>query len=128
MKSLPESRTSRAIKSAKSKMRALRQQGLSPAKASRIVAKSDAGSRGGKSKGGRSKRDHDGGLFSGDGGTGQRRGGGREGGSGARASGSGSAKAYLRDRSGLSKSELNRVKRGGVGKSSFKSKARFKRR
>lgn len=66
------------------------------------------------------------GLFSGDGtgkGAGSGSGGAAGGGSKGRSS-SGGSKA----RTGVSKTDLNKLKRGGKGKSSFKSKKKFKRR
>jgi hypothetical protein len=62
------------------------------------------------------------GLFSGDGRDNKAAGGGS---SGEKSDKKG---RYLRDRSGLDKTTLNKIKRGGAGKRSFKSKAKFKRR
>jgi ATP-dependent RNA helicase DDX27 len=67
--------------------------------------------------------DGQGGLFSGDG-TGKGSGSGTAGGSKGRSSSGGSS---AKGKS-LSKTDLNRLKRGGKGKSSFKSKKKFKRR
>jgi hypothetical protein len=49
-------------------------------------------------------------------------------GGGGGAGGKSSAPKLKRDRSNLSKVELNRVKRGGVGKRAFKSKSKYKRK
>lgn len=49
-------------------------------------------------------------------------------GSKAKAGGSAATSGSKRDRSGLSKQELNKIKRGGAGKHAFKSKAKYKRK
>ncbi len=118
----------RQIRSTKSRLRALKQQGISGSKAVKILGAQAAGvkkSKGAK-KGGAAKKQ----LFAGDG-TGRPGGEGGSGGGAGGASSGGSPAAegkYLRDRSSLSKTELARVKRGGAGKRAFKSKARFKRK
>lgn len=67
----------------------------------------------------------EGGLFSGDG-TGKGAGG--SGGAAGGSKGHGSSSGGSRAKSNLSKTDLNKIKRGGKGKSSFKSKKKFKRR
>jgi len=72
----------------------------------------------------------DGGLFEGDG-TGKTPGdgsGAAGGGAGGKGRGGSSGSAGGKARSNLSKTDLNKLKRGGKGKSSFKSKKKFKRR
>lgn len=72
------------------------------------------------------KRKTNSGLFSGDG-MGKSEGGAANGASKAHSSSGGSGKGS-RSKSNLSKTDLSRLKRGGKGKSSFKSKKKFKRR
>lgn len=115
---------SKAIKGVKSRARALmQQQGLTAKVAQKIAAKAVTGVSTSREK---KKRKTGAGLFSGDGiskaDDGAAAGPGSKGSSSSKGGKDGKAK------SSLSKSELNKVKRGGKGKSSFKSKKKFKRR
>eukprot|EP00887_Chlorella_sp_A99_P002207 scaffold21.g2207.t1 len=124
----------RTIRAAKAREHALRLEGVSGTKAGRIAAALVSGSdkhkrqkkKKGGGGGGEDKGGGGGGLFSGDG-------------LGAPGAGAGKSKVYGGGaRSGrvqkpkgagaLGKSELSRIKRGGKGKHSFKSKARHRRR
>ncbi|KAG1656121.1 hypothetical protein FOA52_007820 [Chlamydomonas sp. UWO 241] len=133
------------IKSVKSKLRKLVESGINPHQAAKMASAEVSGikrkakkSEGGGGGGGGKK----GGLFSGDG-TGRSAGpdgsvGDRDdrggGGGGAKKAGTvAKGRGGTRTDSGglekkLPKSDLNRLKRGGKGKSQFKSKAKFKRR
>ncbi|KAL6758791.1 P-loop containing nucleoside triphosphate hydrolase protein [Haematococcus lacustris] len=121
---------SKAIRTTKSKLRSLKEQGIPANKAAKIAAAAASGHSSKKparkkpSHSGKASLQADGStLFSGDG-TGK--------------SGSPSVPpkdnkvsvkgAYLRDRSGLDKTALARLKRGGSGKHSFKSKSKYKRK
>lgn len=111
-----------SVKAAKSKMRQLREQGLSSVKAAHIAgAAGNEGKKKSKKKG--STGAGKGELFSGDGLKGQA---GEGGGSGAKVSASG--KPLRSSRNAMSKSDLNKVKRKGAGVHSFKSKKKYKRK
>jgi ATP-dependent RNA helicase DDX27 len=123
----------RSIKASKSKMRALTQSGLSSA-AARAAAVANAGGAGdgeGKKKRKKAAAPASGGgggpgggdLFSGDGLVTAGSGGAKPG-----AGLSSSGKPLRSSRERVSKSELNKVKRGGHGVHGFKSKAKYKRR
>lgn len=126
----------RAAKSRETKMR---QEGMDPTQASRAAAAAAAKARGvqpkkkDKNKKGKESQDTDG-LFEGDGtgrtgpdGSGAPSGPLKGGVSKVYAGGPRSGKLRLPS-TGPSKQELNKIKRGGKGKKSFKSKARHKRK
>jgi len=124
---------SKNIKSIKSKVRELVQQGVPANKASKIAAAAVTGKTTKHSKKKRKTGDggqEDGGLFSGDGlskpagpnGANSSSGGGKGGGTGGHRTGK-------KERaSQLSRVDINRLKRGGKGKKAFKSKKKHKRR
>eukprot|EP00798_Chlamydomonas_sp_ICE-L_P004052 gene4052-14138_t len=110
----------RAIKSAKSKMRHMVQAGgMTSGKAAKLYQEE---AHGGRKKERKKEKAGDGPakLFSGDG----LKSGGGKGGAGKGSSGSSGGK----DKKQMSKTELNKQKRGGTGKAAFKSKKKFKRR
>jgi len=129
----------RSIKASKSKMRALTQSGLSSA-AARAAAIANAGGAPdgeGKKKRKKAAAPADGGggggpslghLFSGDGLVTAGSGGGAKGGAKPGGGLSSSGKPLRSSRERVSKSELNKTKRGGAGVHGFKSKAKYKRR
>eukprot|EP00878_Enallax_costatus_P005816 GHUV01006103.1.p1 GENE.GHUV01006103.1~~GHUV01006103.1.p1 ORF type:complete len:892 (+),score=345.95 GHUV01006103.1:153-2828(+) len=116
---------SKAIKGVKSRMRELMQQGLT-AKAAKNIAQKAVTGVSTKHEKKKCKTSDSGGLFSGDGTgkPGSNSNTDKPAAAGGSSGGSKSAKA----KGNLSKTELNRVKRGGKGKAAFKSKKKFKRR
>eukprot|EP00877_Chromochloris_zofingiensis_P007931 jgi/Chrzof1/3391/Cz12g23200.t1 len=119
---------SKNIRAVKSRVRALVQQGIPASKAAKIAASSVTGKttkhQKKKSKTGKLNR-NGAALFSGDGINPASAADGKEGVAG---SSSGGGKAERLRSSQLSKTELNKVKRHGKGKSAFKSKKKYKRR
>ncbi|KAF6261994.1 P-loop containing nucleoside triphosphate hydrolase protein [Scenedesmus sp. NREL 46B-D3] len=117
---------SKAIRGVKSRARALmQQQGMSAKAAQKIAAKAVTGVSTTREK---KKRKTGTGLFSGDGISKADEGGAAAGAAKGGSSSGGKGGKDGKARGNLSKSELSRVKRGGKGKSSFKSQKKFKRR
>ncbi|KAI8466360.1 MAG: P-loop containing nucleoside triphosphate hydrolase protein [Monoraphidium minutum] len=114
-------------KSIKSRTRELQMQGMPASRAARIAAAAVTGTKTKSKPKKKAKTD----LFSGDGLNKPTAGGAAAGGAGGAAGGAAGArgaKGGAKKSSSLSKTELNRVKRGGKGKGAFKSKRRHKRR
>ncbi|KIY93154.1 hypothetical protein MNEG_14810 [Monoraphidium neglectum] len=122
----------RRVKSIKSKTRELQLQGLPANKAAKIAAAAVTGTSAKKRPKKKAKTGGD--LFTGDGlnkpgGGGGAAGSGAAGGAGGSGGARGGKAAGAKGAGkGLSRTELNRVKRGGKGKAAFKSKKRHKRR
>ncbi|PSC68971.1 DEAD-box ATP-dependent RNA helicase 28 [Micractinium conductrix] len=119
---------SRGIRAVKAREQQLRLEGMTGGKAGKIAASLVTGikrSKKAKKKGKGTEEGGEGELFSGDGLPGKPSGGGP---SSVYAGGARSGKVKPPKSGGKSKSEMNRVKRGGKGKHGFKSKAKHKRR
>ena len=115
----------RRIRGVKSKIRELQQQGINPSQAAKMAAASVSGikkKKSSKSKGKEQEREKLGdgaALFSGDGSRASKKK--TIGGKRARVDSGGAVKL-------VSKTELNKIKRGGAGKQAFKSKKKYKRK
>eukprot|EP00200_Dunaliella_tertiolecta_P002577 CAMPEP_0202351500 /NCGR_PEP_ID=MMETSP1126-20121109/8111_1 /ASSEMBLY_ACC=CAM_ASM_000457 /TAXON_ID=3047 /ORGANISM="Dunaliella tertiolecta, Strain CCMP1320" /LENGTH=933 /DNA_ID=CAMNT_0048943611 /DNA_START=36 /DNA_END=2838 /DNA_ORIENTATION=+ len=122
----------RQIRSAKSKIRSLREQGMTAAAAAKAVAAAAAPKSAKKKKQQQQQHGAGGGessLFSGDG-TGRPAAGGTAKAKSKEDAGKdlGAHTNKRSDRTGFSSAQLNRVKRGGVGKKAFKSKKKYQRK